>query len=137
MIEFGRNLANEIRRVRINWFGVSLIGGVMLAASGCDQLTSGARRFDSEKNKCEKVLTQLDPPVYSLKNPTDVCVRLDQGVPSKMIIAEFEEYAESLKPVGTVKLTVGAGSALAALGLGFGPIWLNARRRQPETPEES
>ena len=128
---FGRNFVSEVRRIRLNWLGIGLIGGGFLAAAGCDDLTTGSRRFQTAIQLCEKKLNQLDPPVYTLKNPTDVCARLDQGIPSKIIIAEFEEYAESLKPAGIVKLTVGASSALAALGLGFGPMILNSRRRRP------
>ena len=61
--EFGK----EIKRIRINWFGVALIGGGMLAANGTDHIYSGEYRLKRETDKCEKILTQLNPPVFHLK----------------------------------------------------------------------
>lgn len=131
MIEFGRNLGREIRR--LNWFSVSLFGGMLLAANGYDHMYSGEARFKWEASQCEKVLKQLDPPVYSLKNPTSVCVRLDQGVSPKIIIAEFDEQAQNERPLGISMLTVGAAATTGALFVGFGvPILRNAWKRRQE-----
>lgn len=132
MIEFGRNLGKEIKRVKLNWFGICLIGGGVLVAGGADGLTSGEYRFNFEKNKCEKVLTRLDPPVYSLKNPTEVCVKLDQGVPASELIAKYEEQAQKDRPWGLARVMVGGGAAAGALIVGLGPIFMNTRKRYPE-----
>lgn len=133
---FGRNLSREIIRLRINWFAVSYFGGVFLAAGGCDHLNSGEFRFDTEVSKCVKVLKQLDPPVYSLKNPTNICVRLDQGVSPKVIIAELEEQAQNERPLGLAMITVGSTVSTAALFVGFGvPILRNAWKRRQEYSE--
>lgn len=137
MKEFGRrfakNLNQGIRRIRINWFGVGLIGGSILALSGTEGFVSGASKFNAEVKGCEKVITQLDPPVYSLRTPTEICADLDRGVSSREIIAKFEEKAQQERPMNIVKFIGGTGLVLGTLAYGFGPILLNARRRTSES----
>lgn len=125
---------------RPNWFGICLIGGGFLAASGCDQLTSGENRFQTEVKRCEKVLTQLEPPVYSLKTFTDTCIKLEEGISSKQILAQFQDQADNEKSVGTTKFALGAASVVGALTIGFGGPTLaiiTRARRKAEYEQEN
>ena len=110
-----------------------MLGGWFLAASGSDQLTSGENRFQTQVKRCEKVLTQLEPPVYSLKTFTDTCIKLEEGIPAKQILAQFQEQADNEKPIGTTKFGLGVTSVIGALTIGFGgptlAIITRARRR--------
>lgn len=118
----------DLKRIRPNWFGIFLFGGVALTAIGVDQLKSGQDRFSAAISQCEHVLVSLDPPVYSLKKPTDVCVQLERGVPAQDLLAQFEATALQDRPWGVGKLVTGAVSAVGALLIGFGLPLLRSRR---------
>lgn len=133
MVEFGRSvyiLSQGVKRIKANWFGICLLSGGMLAASGVDGLDSGMDRFNKEVAKCEKVVSQTNPLVYKLKTATAVCVRLDQGVPPETIIAEFNEQAQKDRTSGLTRVIVGGASAVGALAIGFGPFLIPFWRKR-------
>lgn len=102
-------------------------GGAFLAASGCDRMVSGQRRFDTAVAQCEKSLVSLDPPRYSLKRLTDTCVKLEEGVAPQDLLSQFERQALEDRQWGIGKFVAGTASAIGAVAVGIGVPLLRRR----------
>ncbi len=133
MVELGKFLRREKNKVMAALF----LGGAMLGAAGFIDLTStGADKFNEHMGQCVKGLTQIDPPVYTLKNPTDFCLRLEQGVPSQTIIAEFDQQIQKGIPWALAR-GIGGGVAVGgSLAVGISDVMARRRRQVAATSAE-